>query len=157
VNGVPIVPPVPPIPPGNGSKIGWFTPFVAVEEPAATDTTRPATQAERGWLVPATTPTAPKEAPDATENGSAATKSVPDTEPRTIRTTAAGLPRRKPGGGSMPKPADTTAAKTPAAETQGTGFRDPEAIRNNLSRHYSGVQAARRTREEPDSEAERKN
>jgi hypothetical protein len=164
--GLPIVPPVPPIPPGNGSKIGWFTPFVAVEEPAATDTTRPvSTQAERGWLIPAnatpkatpaapeekspvTRPAAPKEVPDATKNASGATKSVPDAEPPTIRTTAAGLPVRRPGGGPKPpKPGGT-----PADETPGTGFRDPEAIRNNLSRHYSGVQAARRTREEPDSE-----
>jgi hypothetical protein len=30
-----------------------------------------------------------------------------------------------------------------------TGFRDPESIRNNLSRHYDGVLAARRAREEP--------
>ena len=163
VNGLPLIPPVPPIPPGNGSKIGWFTPFVAVEEPAATDTSRPVTTThERGWLIPATSPAtepeagkdpreeAPKEVSDATKNASRATKSVPDSEPPTIRTTAAGLPVRKPGAKSLsPK-----SISKPGADKPGTGFRDPDAIRSNLSRHYSGVQAARRAREEPESESD---
>jgi anti-sigma regulatory factor (Ser/Thr protein kinase) len=170
--GPPTVPPLLPIPPSNGSAIGWFTPFVAVEEPASTDTTRPVPVGSEhsGWLTPATPPAkppatpaapveksfvtqraAPGEVSGATKNGSGATKSVPDTEPPTIRTTAAGLPMRRPG--SKPLPAKPTGK--PAAEKAGTGFRDPDAIRNNLSRHYSGVQAARRTREgeEPDSES----
>ncbi|HEV7650277.1 MAG TPA: ATP-binding protein [Actinophytocola sp.] len=174
--GVPMppMPPVPPIPPGNGSRIGWFTPLVAVEEPAATDTIRPpGAGPEPGWLTPATAPKTPDATPaatpaasvekspvtrstaleegsDATKNGSGATKSVPDTEPPTIRTTAAGLPMRRPGSKSLPP----KGGGKPATEKPGTGFRDPDAIRNNLARHYSGVQAARRTREERESEAE---
>ena len=182
------LPAVPPIPPGNGSKIGWFTPFVAVEDTAATDTTRPATTMPApGWLTPVTPTTTPETSPEtvastaaapaakpratpaapvekspvpqptmakgngaATKNGSSATKSVPDTEPPTIRTTAAGLPMRDPGSKSLP-PKGTA---KPATDRPGSGFRDPDAIRNNLARHYSGVQAARRAREEPGSESD---
>ncbi|RSM43647.1 HAMP domain-containing protein [Amycolatopsis balhimycina DSM 5908] len=55
-----------------------------------------------------------------------------------VEFTDSGLPTRQPGAqlapGSVaprqPKPADTS-------------FRDPAAVRNNLSRHYSGMRAAR--------------
>ncbi len=155
-SGVPVVPPLPPIP-ENGSKIAWFTPFLAPEEPAANGT---ATQ--RGWLTPAgSTSAAPAEPttitgttlttvtdPDATNATPGATQHVAAGDPPTIRTTAAGLPMRQPRGGALSaKPADHQDVKP------GAGFRDPEAIRSNLSRHYSGVQAARRAREESDSES----
>ena len=61
----------------------------------------------------------------------------------TATTTAAGLPVRTPGARAVPveRPQAPTAPQT--------GFRDPESIRNNLSRHYDGVLAARRARETP--------
>ena len=62
---------------------------------------------------------------------------------RPVATTSAGLPVRTPGAGALPAERSKTAA--PQA-----GFRDPESIRNNLSRHYDGVLAARRAREEPE-------
>lgn len=54
---------------------------------------------------------------------------------------AAGLPTRKPGaqlapGAALPRPAGQ-------ARAQSGGFRDPAAVRNNLSRHYNGMRAAR--------------
>lgn len=58
-------------------------------------------------------------------------------------TTAAGLPVRTPGAGAVP------AERQPQATAPQTGFRDPESIRNNLSRHYDGMLAARRMRETP--------
>jgi signal transduction histidine kinase len=176
---VPVVPPLPPELP-NGSKIGWFTPVVAVEEAAngTSGTNHATTKAPdtsgRGWLTPATPlgDAKPDKKPDAVSSESAVTKSaatngtagtnhMSDIDPPTIRTTAAGLPVRtpgntsttaglpvrKPGSASPPKRSGQQAGQT------GTGFRDPEAIRNNLSRHYGGVQAARRARKEPDPES----
>jgi signal transduction histidine kinase len=61
--------------------------------------------------------------------------------PRPAATTSAGLPVRTPGARAVPVERPQTAPQT--------GFRDPESIRNNLSRHYDGVLAARRAREEP--------
>jgi signal transduction histidine kinase len=58
-------------------------------------------------------------------------------------TTAAGLPVRTPGARALPTERQQAAAPH-------TGFRDPEAIRNNLSRHYDGMLAARRARQEPE-------
>jgi signal transduction histidine kinase len=54
---------------------------------------------------------------------------------------AAGLPTRKPGaqlapGAALPRPAGQ-------ARVQSGDFRDPAAVRNNLSRHYNGMRAAR--------------
>jgi signal transduction histidine kinase len=70
---------------------------------------------------------------------------VPPPAPATAATTtAAGLPVRTPGARPVPVERQHTAAAAPQ-----TGFRDPESIRNNLSRHYDGVLAARRAREEP--------
>jgi signal transduction histidine kinase len=57
-------------------------------------------------------------------------------------TTSAGLPVRTPGA----RPVPTERQKTTAPQA---GFRDPESIRNNLSRHYDGMLAARRMRETP--------
>ena len=52
-------------------------------------------------------------------------------------------------------------SETPEERPYGidAGFRDPDAVRSNLSRHYRGMQAARRAREENDSASgpERKN
>jgi hypothetical protein len=67
---------------------------------------------------------------------------APATSPRPAATTAAGLPIRSPGARAVPVERQQAAAPE-------TGFRDPESIRNNLSRHYDGVLAARRAREQP--------
>jgi signal transduction histidine kinase len=131
------------------------------EEPAA-----------RGWLTPALqanppptpTPRAPLEPPitlatkrsakaatsdtsaagNATNSARGAKKTMAG-DPPTIRTTPAGLPRRVPRSGTPPTRSNGRPAKADS------GFRDPDTIRSNLSRHYSGMQAARRAREEPDS------
>jgi signal transduction histidine kinase len=163
-----VPPPVPVVPePVNGTEIGWFTPVLepSPEAPAAPTNGHHGTT-ERGWLAPATpipTPHAPAElplAPDhptngtatATNGGAGAKKNVANADPPTLRTTAAGLPVRKPRNRTAPakqaRPAEEEASKP------GTGFRDPDAIRANLSRHYGGVQAARRARKEPDEPAE---
>jgi signal transduction histidine kinase len=57
--------------------------------------------------------------------------------PEPARTTAAGLPMRKPGARVVPA---GPGAEPPAARIQ---FRNAESIRSNLSRHYNGVRAAR--------------
>lgn len=84
------------------------------------------------WLTPVVTtgshPPLQMQAPPA----------APATRP--AATTSAGLPVRTPGARAVP-------VERPQATPQ-TGFRDPESIRNNLSRHYDGVLAARRAREE---------
>jgi signal transduction histidine kinase len=79
------------------------------------------------WLTPATSAARPQSQAPAT--------------PRPAATTAAGLPIRSPGAGAVPVERQQAAPET--------GFRDPESIRNNLSRHYDGVLAARRAREQP--------
>ncbi|MFL6120164.1 ATP-binding protein [Actinophytocola sp.] len=68
---------------------------------------------------------------------------APAPAPRPAATTSAGLPVRTPGARALPTERTQTAVPQ-------TGFRDPESIRNNLSRHYDGVLAARRAREEPE-------
>lgn len=84
------------------------------------------------WLTPATT-TQSVALPQV--------KAPPSPTPRPGATTSAGLPVRTPGARPVP-------AERPQAAAPQTGFRDPESIRNNLSRHYDGVLAARRAREE---------
>ncbi|HEV2778355.1 MAG TPA: ATP-binding protein [Actinophytocola sp.] len=84
------------------------------------------------WFVPLTPVTSPVAEP---------VIDVP-----TTRTTAAGLPMRKPGARVLPIP-----AREPAAAR--VGFRDPESIRSNLARHYDGVRAARQ-RTQTESEAQ---
>jgi signal transduction histidine kinase len=159
----------------GGSEISWFAPAVEPAEPAANGHQDQTGHGPgRGWLVPATpipAPSAPAEPTTSATNGTAhatngtsgAKKNVADTDPPTIRTTAAGLPVRKPGSGSAPAglpvrtPGSGPLPAKPAADHDSkpaTGFRDPEAIRNNLSRHYGGVQAARRARKELDTEPE---
>jgi hypothetical protein len=60
------------------------------------------------------------------------------------RVTAAGLPMRKPGSRVVPA-VQAEPKGTPASSL--TSFRNADAIRSNLSRHYNGVRAAReRTR-----------
>jgi len=91
--------------------------------------TEVATQTDSGtWLTPAARKVAAPAAP-ATVRPSA-------------ETTAAGLPVRTPAAKAVP-------AGRPAATSR--AFRDPESIRSNLSRHYDGVRAARRARDEPGS------
>jgi signal transduction histidine kinase len=53
--------------------------------------------------------------------------------------TSSGLPTRKPGAQLAPG----AAAPRKAAEPRPAGFRDPEAVRSNLARHYNGMRAAR--------------
>jgi signal transduction histidine kinase len=100
---------------------------------------------------------APEPAPEPTESSWFTEEKVPEEGDRTQwltpavpvasapkpTTTANGLPVRTPGARALPAERQETAP-------QG-GFRDPESIRNNLSRHYDGVLAARRAREEPGS------
>jgi signal transduction histidine kinase len=52
----------------------------------------------------------------------------------------AGLPTRKPGAQLAPGAA---LPRTAGARAQPGDFRDPAAVRNNLSRHYNGMRAAR--------------
>ncbi|PXY28861.1 histidine kinase [Prauserella flavalba] len=52
--------------------------------------------------------------------------------------TPAGLPTRTPGAQLAPGAAAPRTRTGPA-----TGFRDPNAVRNNLARHYNGMRAAR--------------
>ncbi len=52
--------------------------------------------------------------------------------------TESGLPTRQPGAQLAP---GSVAPRQP--QPQDTSFRDPAAVRNNLSRHYSGMRAAR--------------
>lgn len=76
--------------------------------------------------------------PSKAERPKAAAAPAPSTA-----TTSAGLPVRTPGARAVP--AERTQTTAPQ-----TGFRDPESIRNNLSRHYDGMLAARRMRETPE-------
>ncbi|WP_235783602.1 HAMP domain-containing sensor histidine kinase [Amycolatopsis orientalis] len=55
-----------------------------------------------------------------------------------IEFTESGLPTRQPGAQLAPG-----AAAPRRPQPQDTSFRDPAAVRNNLSRHYSGMRAAR--------------
>ena len=158
--GPPPVPAVPLIPFSNGTGLDWFAPQVPVEEVARNGNATK--QNGRGWLTPATPPTpAPREPAEDESTPAKSTKAAkPGTDGTsnddspTIRVTAAGLPVRTPGGGSRVKK-----TKPPTGSTSGptgkpnTVFRDPDTIRSNLSRHYSGMQAARRAREESDSES----
>ncbi|HEY0451491.1 ATP-binding protein [Actinophytocola sp.] len=141
----------------SGSAIDWFTPVVDVDGPAL--------PADSGWMspAPAATTSAASSAlgavPATAPAGTAPNAAAPPhkTQPRadrsagepTLRTTAAGLPMRKPA--ERPVPPVQPVSQKPAAPA--TRFRDPESIRSNLSRHYSGVQAARRTRQESESTA----
>ncbi|HWM02296.1 MAG TPA: ATP-binding protein [Actinophytocola sp.] len=153
----PVSPPVsllvPPIPaPTNGHSISWFTPVIEVDEDEE------GAPADAGWLTPSvpalmappdTRETEEPARPAETEEPAKAPEPGDPVDAPTIRTTAAGLPMRKPGARSVPvKPTGE-----PAEPARATGFRDPEAIRSNLSRHYSGMQAARRTREESEPTA----
>nr|WP_225440119.1 ATP-binding protein [Amycolatopsis eburnea] len=62
--------------------------------------------------------------------------------------TDSGLPERQPGAQLAP---GSAAPRRPQQADQ--PFRDPAAVRNNLSRHYSGMRAARhRVAAEPDAE-----
>ncbi|TCK00024.1 sensor histidine kinase [Nocardia alba] len=90
------------------------------------------------WLVE------PASAPTESGNGDAASWSAPGDagwsaaaeadHPPTSSRTSGGLPIRKPGAQLVP------GGLTPAEEA---GARDPEEIRNNLTRHLSGVRSGR--------------
>jgi hypothetical protein len=92
------------------------------------------------------------------------------TPPPAGGTTSSGLPMRKPGArlapgalnsatqldNAQPNSQNVARPATPGGKGSGTAsnrgdFRDPAAIRNNLSRHYDGMRRARqRTKAEPD-------
>lgn len=159
--GIDIV--VPPVPVAtNGSAIGWFTPVVEVASPAPL----PSVPNGIGWLGPTPPTTVPTTAPAGTApTGAPASAPVPAPKPasqvdrsvgdQTIRTTPAGLPMRNPGGNTAPAKLTVQRPTTqqPVATTSTGLQRDAEAIRSNLSRHYSGMQAARRSRQESDTTA----
>lgn len=68
--------------------------------------------------------------------------------PADLEFTDSGLPSRQPGAQLAP---GSVAPRRP--QPPDTSFRDPAAVRNNLSRHYSGMRAARhRVVAEPASE-----
>jgi signal transduction histidine kinase len=101
----------------------WFT-----EAPA--DETAPAGEPEpaevkTGWVTPA----------DEVRQAAEDAVNLPADTP----ITSAGLPTRKPGAQLAPG----AAAPRKTAEPRPAAFRDPEAVRNNLARHYSGMRAAR--------------
>jgi signal transduction histidine kinase len=90
---------------------------------------------ESSWFTEETVP----EEPDGNQW---LTPALPVASPQKT-TTVNGLPVRTPGARALPAERQQQAPDT--------GFRDPESIRANLSRHYDGVLAARRAREEPGS------
>jgi signal transduction histidine kinase len=102
--------------PGNG----WFV----AEDPEQAKPTPVAPQTVGSWTTP-----------EAEKAWRAATSAL-SRQPSPL--TAAGLPQRKPGARVVPM----DPARIPEAPEAAT-FRDPEAIRSNLSRHYNGVRAAR--------------
>jgi signal transduction histidine kinase len=106
----------------------WPAPPPPAPEPAAEPT-------ESSWFTEEAVP----EEPDGNQW---LTPAVPAAAPQKT-TTVNGLPVRTPGARALPAERQQQAPDT--------GFRDPESIRNNLSRHYDGVLAARRAREEPGS------
>ncbi|GAB3575534.1 HAMP domain-containing protein [Amycolatopsis endophytica] len=60
-------------------------------------------------------------------------------QPVAVPVTSAGLPTRRPGAQLAPGAA---LPRRPAAP-EPADFRDPNAVRNNLARHYNGMRAAR--------------
>ncbi|GAB1511733.1 sensor histidine kinase [Actinophytocola sp. KF-1] len=95
--------------------------------------------ATSSWFVEETAP----EEPQANQWLTPAVPVRAPAAPQQPATTANGLPVRTPGARTLPAERPKTAPRT--------GFRDPESIRSNLSRHYDGVLAARRAREQPGS------
>ncbi|HEX2132052.1 MAG TPA: ATP-binding protein [Actinophytocola sp.] len=91
-----------------------------------------------------TAPAAPEMGAGTFTPASGAFGTPPPVSAEPVSTTAAGLPMRRPGGHAVPeRPAERPAGRR-------VDFRDPEMVRSNLSRHYSGMQAARRARQETD-------
>ncbi|WP_260193077.1 ATP-binding protein [Actinophytocola gossypii] len=167
-----------PQPAANGHTVDWFTPTLeATDEPVAWPPAepaphppepRPAESVTGAFATPPPTSAEPMGAtttetlgtppPTSAEPmGSTATGpprpatraestgtfgTPPPTSGDPVGTTAAGLPMRRPGGQAVP------ARQAGRPDERGVDFRDPETIRNNLSRHYSGMQAARRARQE---------
>jgi len=99
----------------------WFT---EVDEPVKNG------NGSGNWLTPAVS------VPKAAEPVAPVVVSQP------AGTTAAGLPVRTPASRAVP---------AERAPEKSSAFRDPESIRSNLSRHYDGVRAARRARDESGS------
>jgi hypothetical protein len=108
----------------------WFAEAPAAEK-APAGTGRPqvaepqAAEIKNNWVTPA------DEFRQAAENA----VNLPADTP----VTSSGLPTRRPGAQLAPG----AASPRKAAEPQPAGFRDPEAVRNNLARHYHGMRAAR--------------
>jgi signal transduction histidine kinase len=103
-----------------------------VEKPAAKPVSKPVVkpavkpaEITRGWVTPA------DEIRQAAENAVALPADTP--------ITSSGLPTRRPGAQLAPGAA---APRKPAA-AKAAGFRDPDAVRSNLARHYNGMRAAR--------------
>ncbi|HKN52634.1 MAG TPA: ATP-binding protein, partial [Amycolatopsis sp.] len=94
----------------------WFT-----ETPAAPE--RPVVS----WATPA-------------DEARKAAESAVGTLDGEVELTSSGLPTRRPGEQLAPGAAGPRQAQAPAPDA---AFRDPVAVRNNLSRHYSGMRAAR--------------
>jgi len=91
------------------------------------------------WLTPAVS--VPKAAEPAVAT-QPATQPARQPARQSAGTTAAGLPVRTPASRAVP---------AERAPDESRAFRDPESIRTNLSRHYDGVRAARRARDESGS------
>jgi len=131
------------VPPTQSAPIGGPPEIAAppVAKPAAALNSAPKNAAEvtRGWVTPA------DEIRQAAEDAVALPADTPFT--------SSGLPTRKPGAQLAPG----AAAPRKPAEAKPAGFRDPEAVRNNLARHYNGMRAARtRTGSESEPRAEGK-
>jgi signal transduction histidine kinase len=108
----------------------------------------PAASAPVDWFTPRAD--VASAAPRAAIEPAAATTAVVAT--RVAATTPAGLPLRIPGGRANVNPPTRQEVRRP--EPSGSGFRDPESVRRNLSRHSSGLRAARRTTSDAESTEE---
>jgi hypothetical protein len=124
-NGVTYAAPVVPAQPQARTPIfdhlvsNWF----AEQSP---DPAAPAAPRSQNWVTPA--------------DGSRRAAQSAVQPPTSSVISPAGLPTRRPGaqlapGAPLPRPAKATA--------QLDDFRDPAAVRHNLSRHYNGMRAAR--------------
>jgi signal transduction histidine kinase len=131
----PVPPPVPPARTPIFDRVvsNWFNEAPPPDPTAPGPRPQPAAPPEN-WTSPAD------------DAWRAAERAVGTHDP--AHTTAAGLPARTPGARLAPG----AAAPRHAAQQSGgqpTGFRDPAAVRNNLSRHYDGMRSARRHTAEP--------
>ena len=149
--GLPELPARPPA--GNSTPRPEPEPRWPVEEPAAAEEPPPLPtpifdQMLSHWFADdRAKPARPGEwatpADDVRQAAEAAVGTLDDVE-----FTASGLPTRQPGAQLAP---GSVAPRQP--QPADPSFRDPAAVRNNLSRHYSGMRAARhRVAPEPKAE-----